>query len=311
MPFRSPRTRSRSLARLLTIAVVGAVAVGAASPASAFALDAKHPTARLATSVSGWAGAPTKVRVGATYRALVLVSGERRTVRLERRVGTSWKVVDTDRTSRNGAAALRWTAPATAGRSVLRLHVLRTDDDRAVVTTRKTVAVHGVPSTGSATPAPSASSTPAPSATASTPSTDSAETLRAQLLTLVNTARATARSCGGTAYPAVPALTRSTALDTAAGDYALKMGKEGFFAHESPDGSTMTSRLKAVGIGNTSMRENIAAGQTSAASVMSAWLQSPGHCANIMARDVTRIGLGHATVHGSPYTQYWVQDFSG
>jgi hypothetical protein len=30
-----------------------------------------------------------------------------------------------------------------------------------------------------------------------------------------------------------------------------------------------------------------------------------------MARDVTRIGLGHATVHGSPYTQYWVQDFSG
>ena len=44
---------------------------------------------------------------------------------------------------------------------------------------------------------------------------------------------------------------------------------------------------------------------------MAAWLKSPGHCANIMASDVTRVGLGHATVQGSPYVHYWVQDFAG
>ena len=89
------------------------------------------------------------------------------------------------------------------------------------------------------------------------------------------------------------------------------MATGNFFSHVGQDGSTMVSRLKAVGITNTTERENIAAGQTSAASVMSAWLDSPGHCANLMAKDVTRIGLGHATASGSTYGRYWVQDFAG
>ncbi|WP_375388167.1 CAP domain-containing protein [uncultured Amnibacterium sp.] len=335
------RSRSRSLFRVVTLAVVGAVVFGGASAATAFALDAQQtspaarapiatPTARAttiarattaataaptastrsATVVRGWAAAPTSVTAGKTFRAFVLVSGDRRTVRLERLVRGAWRVLDTDRTSRNGAATVAWRTPKAAGRAVLRVHALRSAEDGAAVTAKKALTTAAA-ATAAPTATPTATpTTPAPVATAA-PVPAGAEALRAQLLTLVNQARATARSCGATTYPAAPALQRSTALDTAAGAYALKMGQERFFDHTSPDGSTMVSRLKAVGITNTTERENIAAGQTSAASVMAGWLKSPGHCANIMAKDVTRIGLGHATVQGSPYGQYWVQDFAG
>ena len=341
MPSNRPRSssRSRSLIRVVTLAVVGAVVFGGASAATAFALDAQQgapaasvvkvtatatatattaattaasprPAAPAATVVHGWADAPKKVRAGKTYRAFVLVTGERRTVRLERLVRSGWKVLDTDRTSKNGAAVLAWRTPKAAGKAVLRVHVLRAAHHRSATTARSVLITRAAAATGTPTAAPTATASPQPSTTPA-PITSAEETLRAQLFTLVNQARASARTCGGTAYPAVAALKRSTALDTAAGAYALKMGKERFFAHESPDGSTMVSRLKAVGIANTTERENIAAGQTSAASVMTGWLKSEGHCKNIMAGDVTRIGLGHATVAGSPYGQYWVQDFAG
>jgi uncharacterized protein YkwD len=253
------------------------------------------------------------------------MNGTPRTVRLERLVQHHWRVVDRMRTGQHRRALLDWTAPKQPGRVTLRLHVLPTAGYQPFTTGRIVVRVKPAPA---ASPAPSAASTttaPAPSgtpssgtSTAAPPSTapasgasSSADALRQQLLALVNQARATGRTCGGTSYPAAPPLTASSALDTAAGDYALKMGTERFFDHVSPDGSTMVSRLAAVGIRNTTERENIAAGQTSAAAVMDGWLKSPGHCANLMARDVTRIGLGHALVPGSPYGHYWVQDFAG
>lgn len=55
--------------------------------------------------------------------------------------------------------------------------------------------------------------------------------------------------------------------------------------------------------------ENIAAGYRSAAAVVRAWLNSPGHRANILNPDFTRIGLGLAASAGG--TRYWVQDFGG
>lgn len=65
---------------------------------------------------------------------------------------------------------------------------------------------------------------------------------------------------------------------------------------------TRCSGLRTVG-------ENIAAGYRSAASVVRAWLNSPGHRANILNPDFTRIGLGLAA--GAGGTRYWVQDFGG
>jgi uncharacterized protein YkwD len=324
MPSRSTRSRTRRVVRLVTIAVASAVVLGAAPTAIAFATTSLHaapvptptrvavhqarpvvtPTplvtaARIATAVRGWGATPTSIRAGKALGVHVRVTGGERTVRLERRLHGAWRVVDRHRTTAAGRVTLHWHAPTSAKHAVLRLHVLHTAAFKAFLSTQRTVTV---------TPVPVASR---PAASNPAPSTSAAESLRARLLVLVNRARATSRTCGGTTYPAVAALHRSAALDRAAGAYATRMATEDFFSHESPDGSTMVSRLKAVGIGDTTERENIAAGQTTAAAVMTAWLGSPGHCANLMAGDVTRIGLGHATGSGSTYGQYWVQDFAG
>ena len=47
------------------------------------------------------------------------------------------------------------------------------------------------------------------------------------------------------------------------------------------------------------------------AAVVSGWMSSPGHCANIMNAGFTDIGVGYAFVAGSPYGSYWTQDFGG
>jgi uncharacterized protein YkwD len=54
---------------------------------------------------------------------------------------------------------------------------------------------------------------------------------------------------------------------------------------------TMVSRTDYAGYDFRSIRENIAAGYTSAASVVSGWMNSAGHRANILAADITHIGV--------------------
>lgn len=55
--------------------------------------------------------------------------------------------------------------------------------------------------------------------------------------------------------------------------------------------------------------ENIAYGYPTAGAVVKAWMNSPGHRANILNRRFTKIGLGLA--RSSDGTKYWVQDFGG
>lgn len=294
-------SRRSRVARLVTVAVAAAVGLGAAPTAIASATDAQravsvssvaHIVSPATTTVRNWGATSRVVLTGGSLRVHVRVSGGERAVRLERLLAGRWRVVDHATTTAAGRVTLHWRAPEAPKRATLRLQVLRTTTAAAALTASRVVTVRR----------PAAAPKPAVSA---------AEALRVQLLGLVNRARATSRTCGGDQYPAVPALHRSSALDRAAGDYATSMATKDFFSHVGLDGSTMVSRLKAVGITNTAERENIAAGQTSATSVMQAWLESPGHCANLMGTDVTRIGFGHAVGSASTYGQYWVQDFAG
>ena len=52
--------------------------------------------------------------------------------------------------------------------------------------------------------------------------------------------------------------------------------------------------------------ENIAVGQTSSRSVMTSWMNSDGHRANILTDRYTGIGVGAVKVNG---ICYWVQNF--
>ncbi len=62
---------------------------------------------------------------------------------------------------------------------------------------------------------------------------------------------------------------------------------------------------------NTSMAENIAAGQTTAAQVFDAWKNSAGHNTNMLGAAYKVIGVSLVIVPGSPYTCYWTTDFGG
>jgi uncharacterized protein YkwD len=42
---------------------------------------------------------------------------------------------------------------------------------------------------------------------------------------------------------------------------------------------------------------------------MKAWMNSPGHKANILNCQYRHIGVGHAK--GGPYGHYWTQNFGG
>ncbi len=48
--------------------------------------------------------------------------------------------------------------------------------------------------------------------------------------------------------------------------------------------------------------ENIAGGNTTAAATMDQWMNSPGHCRNIMNGDYVNLGVGHVA-EGALWTQ--------
>lgn len=142
------------------------------------------------------------------------------------------------------------------------------------------------PTTASASPR---TPSPAPSTTGGlTPAGTSG------VVSLTNAARAKA-GCGP--------LRRDDRLDNAALGHSLDMSTKVYFSHDSKDGRTFSDRILAAGYTSPG-GENIARGQTTAAEVVQAWMDSPGHRRNILDCTFTTIGVGYAQ-HGD----YWTQDF--
>jgi uncharacterized protein YkwD len=130
-------------------------------------------------------------------------------------------------------------------------------------------------------------------ATSTSPSTSMAE----KILTIVNQERQA---------QGLTTLVLNSALSTAAQKYALQMQSQLFFSHTSPDGSTFVQRDAAAGYTSwTWLAENIAYGQQSAQEVMTSWMNSPNHRANILDPKARDLGVGYAP--GA--TPYWVQEF--
>jgi hypothetical protein len=101
----------------------------------------------------------------------------------------------------------------------------------------------------------------------------------------------------------LPALVSDPGLDAAAAEWARQLASSCTFEHSSS--AWRSARVAAFGW--TASGENIAAGQPDAAAVVSSWMASPGHKANILDRRYTGLGVGYAT--GSCYRTYWVQIF--
>lgn len=95
------------------------------------------------------------------------------------------------------------------------------------------------------------------------------------------------------------------ALTKASLAYSQRLVAESFFAHEAPDGTDVVDRLTASGYIRPSsgweVGENLAWAQGVLASprnVVSAWMNSPGHRANVLTRTYREIGIG--VVLGTP-----------
>ena len=65
------------------------------------------------------------------------------------------------------------------------------------------------------------------------------------------------------------------------------------YSHTRPNQSSCFTAITEAGLGYTSAAENIAAGQTSPAAVISVWMNSDGHRQNILDAKFTHIGMGY------------------
>lgn len=114
------------------------------------------------------------------------------------------------------------------------------------------------------------------------------------VLDLVNERRAAGADCDseGDFAPAGP-LTMNGALQCAARNHSMDMAVRGFFSHVNPDGDTPGERISASGYSPSGWGENIAGGYPTPESVVDGWMNSDGHCANIMNGNFTEIGVGY------------------
>ena len=101
------------------------------------------------------------------------------------------------------------------------------------------------------------------------------------------------------------ALVEDGVLSEAAAVRAREIARS--FSHTRPSGASFSSALSESGVSYLRAGENIASGQKSASEVVNAWMNSPGHRANILNSSYSRIVSASVNIDG---THYWVQLFA-
>jgi uncharacterized protein YkwD len=165
----------------------------------------------------------------------------------------------------------------------------------------------GTPAGGTPAGGTPAGGTP-PSNDAGWPAASTA--LEDQVLVETNARRAQGANCGGQVFGPAGPLVAQPQLRRAARLHSLDMATRNFFDHTTPEGRTVSDRLKAAGYPSPgSYGENIAAGPSTAREVVDMWVQSPGHCSNLMDPGYHLLGVGYAAAQGGNFSTYWTQDF--
>ncbi|MFH9352914.1 CAP domain-containing protein, partial [Kitasatospora sp. NPDC017646] len=119
-----------------------------------------------------------------------------------------------------------------------------------------------------------------------------------QVVDLVNVERAKA-GCGP--------VSAEPRLASAAQSHSDDMADRNYFDHASPEGYHADHRIEAAGYRWSTWGENIARGQKDPAAVMDAWMNSPGHRANILNCSFSQLGVGVRTGANGPW---WTQVFA-
>ncbi len=153
-----------------------------------------------------------------------------------------------------------------------------------------------------------------------------------KFIKVINYARSIARVCKNTDgryheaskgfFKAAAPLQFNQDLYAAALEHSIDLAKSGTFSHygsgTSSDitgsnlghKSSFNERIEANGYVNYStIAENIGAGQKSIEEIVHSWLESPGHCANLMNPKLKEVGVAKYVEPNSQYKIYWTSDF--
>jgi len=130
----------------------------------------------------------------------------------------------------------------------------------------------------------------------------SSSDIQVKMLAYINEIRAQGCTCGSTYFPPASPLTWNFSLQQAAERHASDMSTNQTTTHTGSDGSTAPDRITAAGYSYLTWAESLATGYASIEEVMQAWMDSPGHCANILDSRLTEVGVAQENC-------YWVQVF--
>lgn len=123
-----------------------------------------------------------------------------------------------------------------------------------------------------------------------------------QLVTLVNKYRAEGCTCGNDRMAAAPPITWNETLGKTAFLHSKDMNDNNYFSHTAKDGSSAGDRITKQGYAWSTYGENIAKGYANEKAVIEGWIQSEGHCRNIMNPNFKEMGVGKEG-------EYWTQVF--
>lgn len=101
-------------------------------------------------------------------------------------------------------------------------------------------------------------------------------------------------------------LTENWELSRVARYKSQDMRDNGYFSHTSPTYGTPFQMIKSFGLSYRSAGENIAMGYATPEAVVSGWMNSSGHRANILNSSYAQIGVGYVA-----QGNYWTQMFIG
>ncbi len=130
-----------------------------------------------------------------------------------------------------------------------------------------------------------------------------------EIVALLNQFRAQGANCGGAEMPPVGPVRMNNELRTAARLHSQDMADQNYFDHTSQDGRSPWDRVAEAMYRGQPVGENIAAGNSSAEATFQQWVNSPGHCRNMMNGQANEVGVGHGYNRNAQYGHYWTQVF--
>lgn len=123
---------------------------------------------------------------------------------------------------------------------------------------------------------------------------------KTKLLKLVNDTRAKGCKCGDKYFKPAAPLTWNANLEMAATGHSMYMSEGNYLSHAGLNGNNAGDRIIATGYAWRGYGENIAAGYRTEEEVVKGWINSPGHCKNIMNANFKEMAIARTGI-------YWTQ----